>query len=213
MSPIIQNDSKKIYSPINSNQYTQPIYSLSNILPNLNTYQKLNLKNFEFQKSNQVKNNQSTHSDINSQKLDRVDKHQSTRAITAVSQPELSHYKIKKIPQSQTLNSHHDIIQIQYFSNLQNRKIKIIWCVSFMKFRNFFFQSSQNKKKEKSNKKNNKNLPNQQKVNHNTYKSTRTLNLSSDTYVPKSLTLLKKIRNSPKIGKKYKYWMLSQKKE
>merc|ERR1711867_118927 len=140
MSPIIQNDSKQIYSLINSNQYTQPIYSLSNILPNLNTYQKLNLKNFEFQKSNQVENNQSTRSDINSQKLDRVDKHPSTREITAVSQPEVSHYKIRKIPQSQTLNSHHDIIQIQYFSNLQNRKIKIIWCVSFMKFRNFFFK-------------------------------------------------------------------------
>ena len=148
MSPIIQNDSKQIYSPINSNQYTQPIYSLSNILPNLNTYQKLNLKNFEFQKSNQVENNQSTRSDINSQKLDRVDKHQSTREITAVSQPELSHYKIRKIPQSQTLNSHHDIIQIQYFSNLQIEKSNNMVC-QFYESSLFFVQSSQNKKKEK----------------------------------------------------------------
>ena len=82
----------------------------------------------------------------------------------------------------------------------------------FYEISQFFVQSSQNKKKKKL-KKNNKNLPNQQKVNHNTYKSTRTLNLSADTYVPKSLTLLKKIRNSPKIGKNINIGCYLKKKE
>ena len=77
----------------------------------------------------------------------------------------------------------------------------------------FFFKAAKIRKKKKSNKKINKNLPNQQKVNHNTYKSTRTMNLSADTYVPKSLTLLKKIRNSPKIGKNINIGCYLKKKE
>merc|ERR1712082_576864 len=100
-------------------------------LTNLNTYQKLQLKYFSFQKSD----------------IRGMENNQSAGPITAVSPCTISQFKVTKIHQIGNIQP--DVIQIQSQSNHPNRQIITTWSVSIVKFRLHYVKAAKTEKKKK----------------------------------------------------------------